>query len=176
VFLLSKNNVIHPPTRFYVAWVMMPLFVLLLLAIFIVTMLLGISSISNADFCSGGIDGTMQGTLEDALLAYFNGGDLRTRINTTGMSISTMEQARHTPPVSMAYAAIDYYASVSSRKKNGSSSGECILAHISFFNPRPGLLVRQSHGISRRRHCSARCRCRPSQSIDVRSCHIGQWQ
>jgi hypothetical protein len=133
VFLLSKNNVIHPPTRFYVAWVMMPLFVLLLLAIFIVTMLLGISSISNADFCSGGIDGTMQGTLEDALLAYFNGGDLRTRINTTGMSISTMEQARHTPPVSMAYAAIDYYASVSSRKKNGSSSGECILAHIFFF-------------------------------------------
>ena len=62
----------------------------------------------------GNAVGSVQGTLEDALLGYFAGGDLANRPNVTGLpSIVSLEQLQQISPLTMSYAAVEYYASVS---------------------------------------------------------------
>jgi hypothetical protein len=115
VYCLSKHNIIHPPTRMYVAYVLVPLFVVLVLAVWIITCVLGISAIVNADFCAGGpAPGSPQGTVEDALLSVANYGLLdRTIFNTTESSSTAI-----THPLSVVYSAIEYYSSGCLKSEN----------------------------------------------------------
>ena len=66
VYFISKNNIIHQPTRLYVAYILVPLFVVAAVSIVAVTVAAGVAVLINADFCSGA-DGP-QGTIEEAIL------------------------------------------------------------------------------------------------------------
>lgn len=69
VYFISKNNVIHQPTRCYVALVLIPAFVIAAVFVVAVTVATGVGVLINSDFCSGGSDvGGPQGTIEDAIL------------------------------------------------------------------------------------------------------------
>lgn len=111
VYCLSKNNVIHEPTRAYLAWVLVPLLVALTGSLLIVSLTAGVTALVNADFCTGGPDpGSPQGTLEDAILSVVQYGNLD-RSSLTQDVNGTME---HTLPgvLGLAYEAVGYYSSV----------------------------------------------------------------
>ena len=66
---LSKNNVIHPPTRFYVSFVLIPLLSALAFLFLFMTAFFGVGTVLNADFCSGGPEpGSPAGSISDAIL------------------------------------------------------------------------------------------------------------
>eukprot|EP00934_Nitzschia_sp_Nitz4_P005002 Nitzschia sp. Nitz4//scaffold159_size51929//23805//26847//NITZ4_006878-RA/size51929-augustus-gene-0.80-mRNA-1//-1//CDS//3329537571//4992//frame0 len=70
-YAMVKNNVIHPPTRMYLAFFIVPLFTVATFLILMVTASSGVASLVNADFCAGGeAPGSPQGTIEDAILSY----------------------------------------------------------------------------------------------------------
>lgn len=66
VYFFSKNNIIHQPTRLYVAYILVPLFVFAAASIVAVTVATGVAVLINSDFCFG-VDGP-QGTIEEAIL------------------------------------------------------------------------------------------------------------
>ena len=85
VYILSKNNIIHTPTRMYVSYILIPIFVLATLSVLLICTLSGIAVLINVDFCSGGSNnndmrssydgnadggsyGSPQGTIEDVIL------------------------------------------------------------------------------------------------------------
>lgn len=64
------SPIIHIPSRFYLAWIIVPFWAALCVLIVIVTAVLGIATLVNADFCAGGpAPGSPQGALEDAILS-----------------------------------------------------------------------------------------------------------
>jgi hypothetical protein len=120
VYLLSKNNIIHTPTRRYVAYILVPAFCILTFLTTVVTMLLGIAAQVNADFCAGGPrPGSIQGTLQDAILSILQYGNVDpTLYRPLNASIPTLQAASHVAPLDMAYAAIEYYATVRVLRKH----------------------------------------------------------
>ncbi|CAJ1952020.1 unnamed protein product [Cylindrotheca closterium] len=69
----SRNNIIHPPTRAYTTWLILPVFFVLTTILMAITAVSGIAALFNADFCSGGEEGSPQGTFYDAILSYEHG-------------------------------------------------------------------------------------------------------
>ncbi|KAG7338842.1 hypothetical protein IV203_012788 [Nitzschia inconspicua] len=112
VQLLSKNNIIHHPTRTYVTYILMPIFGVVTLLTTIVTLLFGIAAQVNSDFCAGGPrPGSIQGTLQDAILSILQYGNLnRESYRPINGSISTLQEASQVSPLDLAYAAIDYFS------------------------------------------------------------------
>jgi hypothetical protein len=72
-FIFSKNNIIHPPTRAFTTWLLLPTFLVLTLIFMAITAVAGLAALFNADFCSGGEDGSPQGTFHDAILSMEHG-------------------------------------------------------------------------------------------------------
>lgn len=72
-YIFSKNNIIHPPTRAFTTWLLLPTFLGLTLIFMGITAVAGVATLFNADFCSGGPDGSPQGTFHDAILSLDHG-------------------------------------------------------------------------------------------------------
>ena len=99
-YIFSKHNIIHPPTRFYLTFWVVPLFTLATVLMMMVTASSGIAVLLNADFCAGGDGpGSPTGTIRDAILSY-EYGSVDTKHNLTG----TLE---------LVYESFSYYANVS---------------------------------------------------------------
>ena len=100
VYFLSKNNVIHQPTRMYLTYVLVPLFAITAISIVVVTVAAGVAILVNSDFCSGGSGDVTgpQGTIEDAIF--------------------TLQQQRvengavENHALNLVYDAVDYYWTV----------------------------------------------------------------
>lgn len=100
VYIFSKNNIIHPPTRYYLTFLVVPLFSIATGLLLIVTASSGVATLLNADFCAGGSgQGSPQGTIRDAILSYYH-GSVTAKINTTGT-------------MGLVYDSFNYYAEVS---------------------------------------------------------------
>lgn len=99
-FILSKNNLIHPPTRAYLSYLLVPMFTVCIILLLVATASTGIATLLNADFCNGGPDlvGTPLGTIEDAMLAYQHG---------------SLDRKPLTGKMGLVYEAFAYYSSVS---------------------------------------------------------------
>ena len=71
-YFLSKNNIIHAPSRMYLSVVVLPLFIIFTIMLLFITSTSGVATLMNADFCAGGPgpSGSPQGTIEDAILSY----------------------------------------------------------------------------------------------------------
>jgi hypothetical protein len=99
VYFVSKNNIIHQPTRMYVAYVLVPVFVIAAVSIVVVTVASGLAILINSDFCSGGSEiGGPQGTIEDAI-----------------RTLQQQQQNNGEIPneaLNLAYDAVDYYWTV----------------------------------------------------------------
>lgn len=100
VYIVSKNNIIHQPTRMYVAYVLFPVFVIAAVSIVVVTVASGLGLLINSDFCSGGSGdgGGPQGTVEDII---------RTLQLQQQMNGEIPNEA-----LNLAYDAVDYYWTV----------------------------------------------------------------
>ena len=96
VYFFSKNNIIHQPTRLYVAYILVPLFVFAAASIVAVTVATGVAVLINSDFCSG-VDGP-QGTIEEAILTIQEQKE---------WSGATPNEA-----LSLVYDSVDYYWTV----------------------------------------------------------------
>jgi hypothetical protein len=73
-YFLTKNDVIHEPSRVYLSWLILPLFVVFTVVFLMTTASAGIATMVNADFCAGGPDaGSPQGSIEDAILSFQHG-------------------------------------------------------------------------------------------------------
>lgn len=111
VYCLSKNNIIHDPTRAYQSWILVPLFTVLAVFLVIFTLTTGIIALINADFCSGGSDpGSPQGTVEDAILSVAQYGNLDRTAISNYLNGTTEDAIPET--VGMVYEALIYYSSV----------------------------------------------------------------
>ena len=99
VYFFSKNNVIHQPTRLYVAYILIPVFVIAAVSIVTVTVAAAIAVLVNSDFCSGGSGvGGPQGTIEEVIL-----------------TLQEQQQLDGVPPneaLGLVYDAVDYYWTV----------------------------------------------------------------
>jgi hypothetical protein len=70
-YFLSKNNIIHPPSRYYLAFFLVPLFSVLAGATVFMTATFGVGTLLNSDFCAGGpAPGSPAGAIEDAILLH----------------------------------------------------------------------------------------------------------
>jgi hypothetical protein len=69
----SRNDIMHPPTRAFTTWLLLPLFFALTTILMAITAVGGVASLFNADFCSGGDEGSPQGTFRDAILSFEHG-------------------------------------------------------------------------------------------------------
>ena len=68
-YILSKNNIIHPPSRYYLAFFLVPVFSVLAGVTVFMTATLGVGTLLNSDFCAGGpAPGSPSGAIEDAIL------------------------------------------------------------------------------------------------------------
>ena len=96
VYFLSKNNIIHQPTRLYVAYILIPIFVVSAALLVAVTVAAGLAVLINSDFCSGGSEvAGPQGTIEEAI-----------------STIQMQQQLNGEAPneaLGLVYDAIDYY-------------------------------------------------------------------
>ena len=64
------SPIVHIPSRFYLAWVIVPFWSVLCILVVVATAMMGIATLVNADFCAGGESpGSPQGALEDAILS-----------------------------------------------------------------------------------------------------------
>jgi hypothetical protein len=98
-YILSKNNLIHLPSRLYFSWLLVPVFTVATVLLLIATASSGVAVLINADFCAGGTEtGSPQGTVEDAILSFQYG---------------SMDPRPVTGNVGMAYDSFVYYSSVS---------------------------------------------------------------
>lgn len=99
-YIFSKHNIIHPPTRFYLTFWIVPLFSIATGLLIMVTASSGVATLLNADFCAGGEGlGSPQGTIRDAILS-FQHGTLDSKKNLTGN-------------LGLVYESFNYYAEVS---------------------------------------------------------------
>lgn len=98
VYIFSKNNIIHDPTRAFTTYFLLPALWVLTLCLMLLTGISGIAAVFNADFCQGGNDKSPQGTLKDAILS-FEYGILDSNIELQG----TMR---------LVYESFAYYSSV----------------------------------------------------------------
>ena len=96
VYFVSKNNIIHQPTRLYVAYILLPIFVVAATLMVAVTVASGFAILINSDFCSGGSEGSgPQGTIEEAI-----------------STLQAQKELNGEPPneaLGLVYDAIDYY-------------------------------------------------------------------
>jgi hypothetical protein len=70
-YILSKNNIIHPPSRYYLAFFLVPIFSVLTGVTVFMTATFGVGALLNSDFCAGGpAPGSPSGAIEDALLLH----------------------------------------------------------------------------------------------------------
>jgi hypothetical protein len=98
VYLLSKNYIIHPPSRMYLSVVLLPTFTIATIILLILTASSGVATLMNADFCAGGLEpGSPQGTIEDAILSYQYG---------------SMERQQVTGNLGLVYDSFLYYSDV----------------------------------------------------------------
>jgi hypothetical protein len=68
---MSKNDIIHPPSRYYLAFFLVPLFSVLTGATVFMTATFGVGTLLNSDFCAGGpAPGSPSGAIEDAILLH----------------------------------------------------------------------------------------------------------
>lgn len=95
----SRNNIIHPPTRAFTTWLILPAFFVLTAILMTITAVGGIAALFNADFCSGGEEGSPQGTFRDAILSFDHGS-----LDTTMGPNDSME---------LVYDSFKYYSGVS---------------------------------------------------------------
>jgi hypothetical protein len=103
VYIFSKNNIIHPPTRFYLTFFVVPLFSVATGLLLIATATSGVATLMNADFCAGGSgSGSPQGTIRDAIMSYFHGNISPTR--------------EMTGKLGLVYNSFNYYAEVSAEQ------------------------------------------------------------
>jgi hypothetical protein len=89
VYLVSKNNIIHSPTRYYISYLLVPMFLIGTICLLLISILSGIALLINVDFCSGGnnIDddtmtlmntnnfyhyGSPKGTIQDVIMTLQN--------------------------------------------------------------------------------------------------------
>ena len=89
VYLVSKNNLIHFPTRYYISYLLVPMFLIGTICLLLISILSGIALLMNVDFCSGGnsIDddtmtlmntnnfyhyGSPKGTIQDVIMTLQN--------------------------------------------------------------------------------------------------------
>ena len=100
VYIFSKNNIIHPPTRFYLTFFVVPLFSVATGLLLMVTAGSGVATLMNADFCTGGSgQGSPQGTIRDAILSFYHGSIVPKKSSTGNMAL--------------VYDSFNYYAEVS---------------------------------------------------------------
>mmetsp|Transcript_18998 Transcript_18998/g.41282 ORF Transcript_18998/g.41282 Transcript_18998/m.41282 type:complete len:1064 (+) Transcript_18998:138-3329(+) len=103
VYFLSKNNIVHAPTRLYVAYVLLPLFVFAAISIVVVAVATGVAVLINSDFCSGGTtgSGSPQGTLEDFIMTL-------QQQNLHNAAAGTKDSVPN-GALDIAYDAVDYF-------------------------------------------------------------------
>jgi hypothetical protein len=95
-YIMSKNNIIHPPTRFYLAFFLVPLFSGLTGATVFMSATFGVGTLLNSDFCAGGpAPGSPAGAIEDAILLH---------------QVGTMDRSQGS---GLVYESFLYYAGVS---------------------------------------------------------------
>jgi hypothetical protein len=100
-YSLSKNNIVHLPSRLYLAWLLVPVFTVVTVLLLIATASSGVATMLNADFCAGGTEpGSPQGTVEDAILSFQYG---------------SMDRRPVTGNVGLVYDSFVYYSSVSEK-------------------------------------------------------------
>lgn len=106
VYIFTKHNLIHPPTRFYLAFFVVPLFTIATILLLMVTASSGIATLMNADFCAGGEgSGSPQGTIRDAIFSFQHG------------SVNPAPNQNLTGTLGLVYESFDYYANVRSLEK-----------------------------------------------------------
>lgn len=101
VYFVSRNNIIHPPTRAYTQWFLLPVFTALTVALLVITAVIGIAALVNADFCTGGGDAmaqSPQGTFKDAIRSFQHG--------------SFEEEGELNSHLQLAYDSFSYYSNV----------------------------------------------------------------
>ena len=117
VYICSKNNIIHDPTRAFTTYLLLPAFILLTLGLLVLTGVAGIAALFNADFCQGGPGGedydstnnnisnnkSPQGTLRDAILSFEYG------------TLDTDRQLEGS--MALVYDSFAYYSNVSKTKE-----------------------------------------------------------
>jgi hypothetical protein len=100
VYFLSKNNVIHKPTRLYFTYLLVPAFVGAAFCVVAINVASGLAVLVNSDFCSGGSGtGSPQGTFQDVIL-----------------TLQQQQQNNGEVPneaLNLLYDAVDYYWTVS---------------------------------------------------------------
>jgi hypothetical protein len=105
-YCFSKNNLIHPPTRAFTTWLLLPVFIVLTFILMATTAVAGIATLFNADFCAGGgdLEQSPQGTLRDAIFAYQHG------------SLSSLPENQQplNGSIELAFETFVYYSNVSS--------------------------------------------------------------
>ena len=86
-YFITKQDIIHDPSRYYLSWFILPLFIIFTGVFLITALSAGVATMVNADFCSGGGDdynpssdasylnigmegGSPLGTIEDAILSF----------------------------------------------------------------------------------------------------------
>jgi len=105
VYIFSKNSIIHPPTRFYLTFIVVPLFCAASGLLLMVMAISGVAALLNADFCAGGSgQGSPQGTIRDAILSYYHGSVVPPKTPMTGK-------------IGLAYDAFNYYAEVRAERR-----------------------------------------------------------
>jgi hypothetical protein len=73
-YFISKNDIIHVPSRVYLSWLILPLFIVFTIIFLITTTSAGVATLVNSDFCAGGPGpGSPQGAIEDAILSFQHG-------------------------------------------------------------------------------------------------------
>lgn len=132
--ICSKNNILHPPTRAFSRWLLLPTFFVLTVILMAITAVGGIATLFNADFCSGGEDGSPQGTFHDAIVSFEHG-----TLDATIEANDSME---------LVYDSFKYYSSVSHRHKTGAFCRDefcaCLIT-VTLANPNPiGMLDKSS--------------------------------
>ncbi|VEU40996.1 unnamed protein product [Pseudo-nitzschia multistriata] len=98
VYFVSKNNIIHAPTRCYVAYFLVPLFAVAAVLVLVVAVATSVAVLVSADFCSGGTSGSgsPQGTMEDFV------STLQHRLN------QNIEGGPN-DPLDLLYDSVDYF-------------------------------------------------------------------
>ena len=103
-FLFSNHNIIHLPTRYYLMFLIVPLFSAFTMLLILVTASSGVATLMNADFCAGGDpeeEGypSPQGTIRDAIFSYQHGTVHPNQQNLTGT-------------LGLVYETFNYYSNV----------------------------------------------------------------
>ncbi len=119
VYFISKNNIIHEPTRLYVTYILVPLFVIAAISIVAVTVAAGVAVLVNADFCSG--EYGPQGTIEESIL---------TLQEQHGISGATPNEA-----LGLFYDSVDFYWTVSILDSEGAKLDHIQNSTYSSFVP-----------------------------------------